>query len=59
MTAKERERRIKLNNTKYGLTKSEIRETKMPKAENRKKEVVLTLEQIFNLKSNFSVVEKL
>lgn len=62
-TANERDARIKLNRQKYGLTMAEIKALKLPKsvAAGRKKGgsggIVLTVEQIFNAKSNFSVVE--
>ena len=38
---------------------SEIKQLRLPTTVTKKKEVILTTEQIFNPKSNFSVVEKL
>jgi len=66
LTAKERDQRIKLNKQKYGLPLAEIKGLKIPKTSVVKGGksggaggLVLTIEQIFNAKSNFSVVEKI
>ena len=59
LTAKEREEKIKINKKKYGLIPEEIRSLQMPKVRKSKRDTVLTLEQIFHPKSNFSIVEKL
>jgi|LauGreDrversion4_2_1035121.scaffolds.fasta_scaffold80474_2 hypothetical protein len=53
-----------MNKQKYGLKASEIKVLKVPKlthgdAKGTKNTVVLTIEQIFNEKSKFSVVEKI
>jgi hypothetical protein len=48
-----------MNKMKYGVAVPEIKSMKLPKPAGVKKEVILTIEQIFNAKSNFSVVEKL
>ena len=59
LTAKEREKRIKLNKQKYGLSQVEIKAMKLPKPVDARMDVILTIDQIFNAKSNFSVIEKL
>mmetsp|Transcript_2893 Transcript_2893/g.2722 ORF Transcript_2893/g.2722 Transcript_2893/m.2722 type:complete len:140 (-) Transcript_2893:96-515(-) len=59
LTAKEREKRINMNKERYGLTLQEIKSLKLPKAVGVQKDLLLSLDQIFNAKSNFSVVEKL
>ena len=60
LTAEEREFKIRQNKKKYGLKPEEIKELKLPKSRNgQKSEVVLTVEQIFHPKSNFSKIEKL
>ncbi len=63
-TAKERDLRIKMNKQKYGLSMAEIKALKVPKLthgdmKGTKNAVVLSIEQIFNEKSKFSVVEKI
>ncbi|CDW84997.1 UNKNOWN [Stylonychia lemnae] len=59
LTQLEKEKRLKLNKQKYGLELTYIKSLRLPKPVNNKKEVVLSIDQIFNAKSNFSVVEKL
>jgi hypothetical protein len=61
LTAENREIKIKQNKLKYGLSNEYIKSLRLPKAQkrSRKGEVVLSLEQIFHVKSNFSIVEKL
>jgi ABC-type antimicrobial peptide transport system ATPase subunit len=60
LTAEEREQKIKQNKKKYGLRPEVIRSLKLPQArKTQKSEVVLTVEQIFHPKSNFSKIEKL
>lgn len=64
-TASERDARIKLNKQKYGLSNAEIKAFKMPKTAGTGKGqreqggILLTMDQIFNPKSHFSVVEKI
>ena len=63
-TAKERDLRIKMKKQKYGLTMAEIKALKVPKlthgdAKGTKNAMVMSIEQIFNQKSKFSVVKKI
>ena len=53
-----------MNKQKYGLSMAEIKALKVPKlthggVKGTKNAVVLSIEQIFNEKSKFSVVEKI
>jgi hypothetical protein len=64
LTSEEKDRRIKFNQAKYALTKDEIAALRLPvnkskHSHNTKQENILTLDQIFHPKSNFSIVEKL
>ena len=63
MSVDERRIRILQNKEKYGLTAKEIARIKLPgnyqERSNKKRIVVLNLEQIMSVKSNFSIVEKL
>lgn len=65
-TAIERDSRIKLNKLKYGLKMDEIKALKLPKshsangkAKGGKDSLILSIDQIFSAKSNFSVLEKI
>lgn len=63
MTMAEREQKIAQNKEKYGLMEAEIEELRLPKKKHLSgksgSELVLTLDQIFHPKSNFSTLEKI
>ena len=62
MTTQERAMKIESNRRKYGLSAQEIKAIRVPKASVTKSgqsDPVLTLEQIFHPKSNFSIIEKI
>ena len=48
-----------MNKQKYGLDSTYTKSLRLPKPQTSKREVVLSVDQIFNAKSNFTVVEKL
>jgi len=51
--------KIKANKKRYGLRLEEIKALRLPKVAKKhsKGEVVLTVDQIFHPKSNFSILE--
>lgn len=65
----ERNQRIAINKKKYGLSRQFIKTLKLPKSQHSGHKpskhgikgagLVLTIEQIFHAKSNFSCVEKI
>ena len=60
MTMSEREYKIAQNKAKYGLTQGEINRLYLPKAKKiLNGDQVLSLDQIFHPKSNFSTLEKI
>lgn len=62
MTILQRQQKIEENKKKYGLRQEEIKKLKKPigfSKNNKKRIVVLNLNQIFQPKSNFSTVEKI
>jgi hypothetical protein len=61
MTTEDRETRLKHNRKQYGLSPDDIRLLKVPVPKKLKAndEVVLTVDQIFHPKSNFSKIEKI
>ena len=62
LTQEEREKKIKQNKITYGLSMEEIRNLRLPKSNktgSKRGDTVLTLDQIFHPKSNFSIMEKL
>mmetsp|Transcript_6337 Transcript_6337/g.4774 ORF Transcript_6337/g.4774 Transcript_6337/m.4774 type:complete len:113 (+) Transcript_6337:237-575(+) len=59
LTVKEREKRINANKERYGLSAVQIKALKLPKAVEVQKDFILSHDQIFNVKNNFSVAEKL